>query len=147
MGADEVIAVDLGAIGVKKKYKNKDIKVTYITPHNDIGSFLVFDKKNSRNAIKFGYNDTMKVFNKLDGNKFTFKKGDLFINYTRIFNSYIENTRKIVKKIESKYIILDNIITPNSLNKLAISKDFSYINKTLLNSLEYAGQQIGRAHV
>ena len=82
----------------------------------------------------------MKVFKKLDGNKFNFKKGELVINYTRIFKSDIENTRKIVKKIEYKYIILDNIITPNSLNKLAISKDFSYINKTLLNSLEYAGQ-------
>lgn len=81
MGADEVIAVDLKEIGFKQKVKNKNIPITYISPNNDIGSFLIFEKNSARKAIKFGYNDTLKQYKKLEGNKFTFKKGHLKRNY------------------------------------------------------------------
>lgn len=111
MGADEVIAVDLKAVGITKKVKNKDVKITYIKPRNDLGNFLAFEKDYARSAICFGYNDTMKVYDMLEGNKYTFKKGSLKRNYQRIsdrffllFNKYTNDTTKSLrfKKIIGK---------------------------------------------
>lgn len=76
MGATEVIAVDLKAVGFKQKVKKK-IPTTYITPRNKITELLNFDTNMIRRTIDYGYNDTMKTYGKLDGNKFTFKKGSL----------------------------------------------------------------------
>lgn len=90
MGATEVVAVDLEAIGLKKQVKNKNVPVTIISPKSDIGSILVFDKELSRKAISLGYNDAMKVYNKLDGDILTFKKGSLEKNYYKYKNKYIE---------------------------------------------------------
>lgn len=72
LGATEIVAVDLNAVGRKRKVKNKDAKITYISPRNQIVSFLVFNEILSRKAIQYGYNDTMKVFGKLEGDSYTF---------------------------------------------------------------------------
>jgi len=81
LGADEIIAVDLKAIGIKRKIKNENIPITYISPSNSLAPFLVFDKDESKRAIKLGYNDTLKAFGKLEGNHFSFYKHELERNY------------------------------------------------------------------
>ncbi len=110
MGADEVIAIDLRAVGFKKNIKDKSVLVTYIAPRNNIGSFLVFDKNQARKSIKFGYNDTMKTFGKLDGNKFTFKKHNLIRNYNKYIDKFDENLHSIFSsdnKILNKLFSID----------------------------------------
>lgn len=77
MGATNIIAVDLKTIGMRQKIKNKNIPITYITPRNYIGYTLIFDKDLNRQNFQYGYNDTLKTFKVLEGNKFTFKKGSL----------------------------------------------------------------------
>ena len=77
LGADEIIAVDLKAIGLKKKVKDRSVPITYITPRCDLGSFLVFDKTLARRAMRLGYFDTLKTFHKLEGNYYTFYRGEL----------------------------------------------------------------------
>lgn len=78
MGATEVIAIDISGKGIlPKKKKTYSVPVTYIKPRNDIGSFLVFDKDLATRNIKLGYNDTMKVYGKYDGELLTFHKGEL----------------------------------------------------------------------
>ena len=67
LGATEIIAVDLRAIGIKKSISNKNIKVTYIKPNNKLDSFLMFDSNVTKKMINLGYNDALKKFNKLDG--------------------------------------------------------------------------------
>jgi len=94
MGATEIIAVDLESIGFKKKPKDKEVPITYIKPNNDIGSFLIFDRKNARRAIRYGYNDAMKKFNMLDGNKFTFKKSSLDKMYLKQKEWFKEELQK-----------------------------------------------------
>lgn len=90
MGADEVIAVDLRAVGNKRKIKYPDIPITLISPKTDIGNFLVLEKEQSRRGIKLGYNDTMKAFNKLEGKLYTFKKGSLERNFNRLNKKFYE---------------------------------------------------------
>ncbi|MEG2311703.1 MAG: patatin-like phospholipase family protein, partial [Bacilli bacterium] len=83
LGATQIIAVDLDAVGIKKRVKNREVKITSISPTNKLESFLMFDKNVTKKMIKFGYNDTLKAFNKLEGHTYTFKKGFLNNNYKK----------------------------------------------------------------
>lgn len=105
MGATEVIAVDLEAIGRKQKVKNKDIPITIIHPRNEIGSFLIFKKELSRRALRLGYNDTMKTYNQLDGDYFTFKKGELSKWYRQYNEKLFKSLNDLLKESEDKKII------------------------------------------
>ena len=104
LGADEVIAVDLEAIGRKQKVKNKDVKITTISPRGDTGSFLVFNRISARASIALGYNDTMKTFGKLDGNVYTFKKGCLHSNYLKYKDAYLSNFNKIFRQKDEGFV-------------------------------------------
>lgn len=83
LGATEIVAVDLHAVGKKKKVTNTDVKITMVEPKNQIVSFLIFEKQSSRKAICYGYNDTMKAFHKLEGNMYTFRLGELKKQYQK----------------------------------------------------------------
>ena len=76
LGATEAIIVDLRAPGLKKLPKG-NIKTTYIKPKNKISFFLDFNSKQAKINMNFGYNDTMKVFKRLDGDYFTFRKDEI----------------------------------------------------------------------
>lgn len=77
MGATNIVAVDLKSIGIRRKVKNKDIHITYICPKNYIGYCLIFDKDLNKRNMQYGYNDTLKAFKVLEGNKYTFKKATI----------------------------------------------------------------------
>lgn len=135
LGATEIIAVDLRAIGLKKNIKDKSINITYISPRNKLGSFLVFDKTQAKRSIKLGYNDTMKTYGKLDGNKFTFKKYNLIKNYNRYIDNYERTLKNIFKTTDSKL-----------LNKIFETETFKGIlnNKTLYNNFNDLIEEAGR---
>lgn len=97
MGATEVIAIDLEEVGIKRRVKNKEIPITYISPNNDIGSFLIFDHKMAKRAIHIGYNDAMKKFKKLDGNVYTFKKGEIRDSYLKYCDDFRNEVEKIIE--------------------------------------------------
>ncbi len=129
LGATEIIAVDLRAIGFKKDITDKSVDVTYIAPRNKIASFLIFDKKKAKETMKFGYNDAMKTFGKLDGNKFTFKKRNLIKNYNKYNKDFEKKLREIFNKANNN--ILNNIfktkIFEEILNQKTTYKNFNYI--------------------
>lgn len=135
MGATEVIAVDLKSFGIKKPIKNKEIPITYISPRNKIVPFLVFDKIKSQQTIRFGYNDTMKTFKKLDGNKFTFKKDHLNLNCNKYKQSFVEKLKKIIDLEDKK--IFSKLLEIKTINKIIEQKN---INKTLNDTIEYIGE-------
>lgn len=161
LGATEIIAVDLKAVGIKRKVKDKNIKIKYIYPSIDTGNMLKFEKELSRINIKYGYNDTMKAYGKLDGNNFTFKKGDLNKNYNRYVDKYIkilnilfpndklkkiipqgqlklDYFNKLLEKIGLLYLIdQSNIYKIKNYNKLLKQKNKNVINnKSFLNILK-----------
>ena len=123
MGADEIIAVDLSAPGLNRKQK-KDVPIIKIKPNNKLTNFLNFYEEGAKRNIKLGYNDTLKKFNKLEGKKYTFKKGSIEKNKKKYLETYqyifecimqnkktIENFQKIIKITPSqKEQILDKIM-------------------------------------
>lgn len=98
LGAEEIIAVDLSSTGRKRKIPNTNIPITIIKTKNGIGNFLVLERKQTRRLMKLGYNDTMKAFEKLEGDYFTFKKGSLKRNYNRLFDRFKDNLKSNIKK-------------------------------------------------
>lgn len=131
MGAEEIIAIDLKAPGIKEPVKNENIKIITIEPKNDIGSFLNFNKHNARRAIKFGYFDTLKTYNKLDGNYYTFRKNNLIKIDNKYSNKIIKNLKNIIK-------------SDNNLKKDITIKRFIKIGKEnfILNEIiEYIGKK------
>lgn len=124
LGATEVVAVELKAVGLRKKVKNKDVKITYITPNNDLTSFLVFEKEAAKKMIKFGYNDTMKVFKKLEGKKYTFKKNNLINNYNKYSEDFVETTRyyvnqnKSILKVLAKFNDVSYVVNKQNIMKI-----------------------------
>ena len=150
LGATEIIAVDLRAIGFKKSIKDKTVDIIYISPRNKIGSFLVFDKVQARRAIKLGFNDTMKTFNKLEGNKFTFRRYNLVKNYNKYIDRYELKLNDIFKHTDSKLLnkvfhseifkdILNNKILYNNFNNLVEvdGKMFNFDESTIYHIRSY----------
>ena len=142
LGATEIIAVDLGSIGFRKKISNKDVKITYIEPNNKLDSFLMFDSNVTKRMIKLGYNDTLKIFNKLDGNLYSFKKGTLDNLYYSYHNKidkicsnldYVGNFKNYNQEKFNK--IIEDIL---EIFKIKVDKIYnSYeLNKILLKQLE-----------
>ena len=127
MGADKLIIVNTGYFfkyaKIPKKIMDKyDIKI--IRPKNKTGPSLMFESIQSMKNIKYGYNDAMKTFGKLCGNKYTFKN----IANTLNNNSYFVNDKQFIKTIE--YL--------GRTFKLDDSRIYSIneYNKKLINSLE-----------
>lgn len=129
MGADEVVAVDLRAIGFKKRLIDKGVSVTYIAPRNYIPSFLIFDSISARHTIKLGYNDAMKTFGKLDGDKLTFKKGQLVKNYEKNGENFKQNLHFIFDNTKNEILkkLFETDIFQNILNQKTSYNNFNYI--------------------
>ena len=148
LGAESLIIVDLGAPGFKKKINNK-IDSIVIKPKNNISFFLNFDEKATKINVKFGYNDTLKAFKKLDGNKFTFKKNTISTYYLnnkdnlldtteKKFLTSIEELGKIFKLDESKIYSLHSFI--KALNKKIELEDS--LDKNTIKSIKSLTKKI-----
>lgn len=142
LGATEIIAVDLRAIGIKQRVRNKDVKITYIAPNNKLDSFLMFDSNVAKRMINLGYNDTLKKFKKLEGDLYSFKNGtldNLFYKYQNKINdicsklNYIGNFRNYDRKKFHK--IMEDILL---IFEIRIDKIYNHydINKALIKKLE-----------
>ena len=115
LGADSIIAVDLCAPGVKARSK-KHVDTITIKPNNKLTNFLNFYEEGSIRNIKFGYNDTMKVFGKYKGYKYTFKKKNIdeaISEYHKLFIhnlNQILNSEKLIKLIDVNLIDTEKLI-------------------------------------
>ena len=148
LGAEFLIIVDLGSPGFKKR-PSKQVDSIVIKPKNNISFFLNFDEKTAKINVKFGYNDTLKAFKKLDGNKFTFKKNTISTYYLnnkdnlldtteKKFLTSIEELGKIFKLDESKIYSLNSFI--KALNKKIEIEDS--LDKNTIKSIKSLTKKI-----
>ena len=131
LGATEIIAIDLSAPGFNKKPKQK-VPTIKIKPNNKLTNFLNFYEEGAKRNIKLGYNDTMKKFGKLEGHKYTFKKGSLEKNKKKnleTFQYIFEETVNNKKTLEAFQNIIN--ISPTTPEKM--------INKIMLKLIESIG--------
>ena len=129
LGATKIIAVDLRAVGFKTKVKDESVEITYIAPRNKLASLLIFDKNKAYENIRYGYNDTMKTFGKLDGDVFTFKKRNLIKNYNKYNDPYEENLNEVFGESNNKIInkLFKSSLFKEILNRKTLYKNFNKI--------------------
>ena len=104
MGATEIVAVDLEAVGRRRKVKDDNINITYIKPNNKIANFLEFDKNKAKRDMKYGYNDTLKAFNIYSGKTYTFTNkinNGILQELSNINNELFKNTKIYSFKLSS----------------------------------------------
>ncbi len=148
LGATEIIAVDLNSIGLKQKVTNQEVPITYIKPKQKLSNIAHFNTKSARKIIKYGYNDTLKVYKYCEGNLYTFKKKHLENIKNKYNQTYTELTTKynINPNINSTVELLANYF---ELDDSTIYSHFNYvfnikkqIKKTTQSNTEYSKQNI-----
>ena len=73
-GYKKIIVVDVKGIGFNKKTASRDVYIKLLSPSEDLGGLFYFNHDNIKKNINLGYLDTMKSFNKLQGNNFYFSQ-------------------------------------------------------------------------
>lgn len=137
MGATEIIAVYTGLFGILQKVKRNDIPITHIIPKSKLGSPLIFNNLKSKRGLQLGYNDAMKAFNQLDGNIYTFKKG----NINKLYGECKEKIDNLSKNIFGLKENINILFTIDFLGKLldideANIYDIDRFNKIILDKIE-----------
>lgn len=100
-GYRDIIAVRTMAMGVVRRVRNKDVRITYIQPaEGSLGGMLDaldFNRERTDELIKLGYYDTMKVFKKLKGFKYycTPYKG----NFIELMVGYFISNRDKIRNV------------------------------------------------
>lgn len=141
--ADEIIAINLDAVGVVKKVKDKNVKIKYISPTSKLDSFLMFENKAINRMINLGYNDTMKAFDKLEGKTYTFKRGTI----NKLNNLYKEKIINIANKFNiniKEFNKLDQMrkLFEDAMELLNIPIDKIYTYKETVNLLNKSINEI-----
>ncbi|MDD3193362.1 MAG: patatin-like phospholipase family protein [Oscillospiraceae bacterium] len=84
LGADDIVAVDLEAIGVIRKMEFPAVRLRYLKSRWDLGIFLLFDSDMTARNIQLGYLETLKAFGKREGCLYTFLPGEGEALYRRV---------------------------------------------------------------
>jgi len=110
-GYDEIYVVKAWE-GQKVKYKKKDgVKVTVIGSNDKLGSIMSFSTKTAKRKMNLGYYDTLRILEKLDGNKYYFRRNSENY-YSQLFDKSSFN------KMKKKY---GDLKTINNDKKFIIS--------------------------
>ncbi|MEW8997008.1 MAG: patatin-like phospholipase family protein [Thermoanaerobacter sp.] len=142
-GYKDLIIIRTGSFGIVKKIDFKGLNTLVISPKEDLGGILDFDKNVVRYNLKLGYFDGLKALKGLKGDKYYIEpKGEkeYFIRYLmNLEERRIENLKDIFrvnKEIPAKRALFEVIIPKLcSLLDLKVDADYDEIFLTLLENL------------
>ncbi|MDD2434159.1 MAG: patatin-like phospholipase family protein [Bacilli bacterium] len=142
LGADEVVAVNLQAVGIYRKTKNKNVIVDTIIPSRDLGSFLMFDKDLVKRNSQIGFQDTYKFYGEYEGFIYTFAKGEITEHGAELAFELRQLTTKIFQSKQNRFISFAQLYSSKRLfkdveNTHRVVYDHSTIN--LMRGLDVAG--------
>lgn len=143
-GYKNIIAVELLSISIRKRVKEKNVNIIYLSPSDDLGKIINFDKNICNNNLKMGYYDTRRHFENLYGHWYYIKsmwhpdKAYAFIN--DLSKNQIEGLAEImnIKLIPHKRCLFEKII-PGLMEMVSIPDEADY-NMILLYILEYVAK-------
>ncbi|MEI3526552.1 MAG: patatin-like phospholipase family protein [Bacilli bacterium] len=114
LGADKVIAIDLGMFGTKPQnsYLIDLPNVIYLKPKINLGSFMDFRHEVIKKNIQRGYHDAQKYFKELLGSIFTFYPSSNLQLLAQKFIQYLVTNQNEENKTLMKYLneMIKNII-------------------------------------
>ena len=104
-GYDEVYVIRNWENKKLRYDKTSKTKINIITPSEDLGSIMTFERSISEYRMNLGYYDTIKFLDKLDGKKYYFKPYDENY-YTHLFDS--STLKRMLKKYNTSLLIKNN---------------------------------------
>lgn len=106
LGADKVIAIDLGMFGTKPQnsYLIDLPNVIYLKPKINLGSFMDFRHEVIKKNIQRGYHDAQKYFKELLGSIFTFYPSSNLQLLAQKFIQYLVTNQNEENKTLMKYL-------------------------------------------
>lgn len=140
-GAQEIIAIDLNNEPQHPNFMDRP-GITYIFPHVETGSFLVFDPATVRQLEVAGYYDTMKAFGVFDGEKYTFEKADLpawwpsFYHDLLLFEGEVKQASNINESFRSTQVVTDILLHQEHRRVLSDKQMFYGLMDNLLDLAE-----------
>ncbi len=117
-GYDEVYVIGVRGIGFHRRLKNVDAKIINIKPSRSTGLIFELDQSVTRDNIKMGYYDTLRLVKHLDGYRYCFKP--------RNKNYYNFITRKVNGRLIKRVM---NFFRTKSI-KIACIKAMEYVLET-----------------
>ena len=114
LGAEEVVAIDV-SLSTTHEEELSSNDVIYIKSAWSLGPFLDFDNESIMRNMDLGYNDTMKVYGKYRGFRYTF-----LLNDEESFNDVALALKKSIEKVDNemnlqKYKRIRNILNSKNL--------------------------------
>lgn len=143
-GYKDIIAVRGRGIGRNTSLNYDDLNIIYINPSGDTGNTMEFLSSRTRENLKMGYLDTMKVFKGLKGVRY-YLDTEIDENYcfdllSKINLISIEKLAKIFgESSKSSRRVLFEDIVPAVSDVLKLSSSASYMD-IFLGMLEFVGQ-------
>jgi NTE family protein len=136
-GATDIVVIDLKGIGRTNTTSNLPAKITYVSSRHNLGSIMIFNKDISIRNINLGYYDTMKAFNELEGDLYTFNTGSKIKA-----SKYEKYMMDIYSKVFSNLPVLSpfELAAKNSIKEYfdKYNRELFSINSNVLTSLEFA---------
>lgn len=75
-GYDDIIVIRTHGPGRHRRVRKKGLRLTYITPSDDLGGILNFQQDSARSNINMGYYDALRVFKNLQGRRYYLQPWD-----------------------------------------------------------------------
>lgn len=140
MGATDIIAVHIGVFGRRRQVKYDNVNIAYIEPKSRLGSPLSFESLKAKRGMCLGYNDTMKIYGKYDGNFYTFKEESIVKHYDNykdeIENLYSDSSSKFIFSKYRKFGKKRKLEISNFLNAIELLGKLFNIDEVKVYGIE-----------
>jgi NTE family protein len=114
-GVVDMVAVDLGAIGMTRRPENQELNIRTICPSEDVGRLLEITPKKAKRNLNLGYYDTLKTFKKFQGNHYFIwpeqikGKTEAYLWQNEIDISALEN-HFLIKGMDQKRALFEKVL-------------------------------------
>jgi len=129
-GVMDMVAVDLGAIGMTRKPENQGLTIRTVSPSEDVGLLLEVTPKKAKRNLKLGYYDTLKVFQKYQGNRYFIlpeslkEKTEAYLWHKEIDIAALEN-HFLIRGMDQKRALFEKIF-PFFIELLKLDSQIDY---------------------
>jgi len=132
-GYKDLIIIRTGSFGIVKKIGFTGLNVLVISPKEDLGGILEFDKETARYNLTLGYYDGLKALRRLKGSKYYIKEDEK----EEFFIYYLLNLEKEkIKKLKEIFDISEEVPDKRALFEFIIPKLSALLNLGASSSYE-----------
>lgn len=146
LGASEILAVDLRALGKVQKVKENQASITYIRPYAPLGTLVDFEESLAKRNMRLGYLDTLKALGHLEGTGFSFYPGETEKNARELGRGFQAALHMLS---ESKRTVLSRLSLARIYKLLDLGKSSGRPLDLLPLGAQFAGEflQLDERHI